>query len=100
MANFVDVESTFSSDDLANNSLNKSYSSTEFSQFVEVNGQVSMMLSDTMSLVASGMVLWINGVSDPGSSYSQVTDIQATSIDAGSDALFYGGSLGLKIYLN
>ena len=100
LANFVDVKSSFSSDDNPANSLNKGYDSTEFAQFVEANGQVAVKLNDAMSLVASAMVLWINGVSDPGDSYSQVADRQATSIDANSDALFYGGSLGLKINLN
>jgi hypothetical protein len=100
LANFVDVKSRFSSDDDADNRLRKSHDSTEFAQFVELSARVSYEIAPNMELTASGMMLYVNGIAEAGSHFSGVADADARRIDADSDALFYGGTVGLTYRFN
>ena len=100
LANFIDVETSFASDDAPANALNKGYDDIGFAQFIEASGNVSVRLTESASLVASGMLLWVNGVNEAGDNYSQVSDAQATGIGNDEDAVFYGARLGVKIDLN
>ena len=63
------------------------------------SGSVIVKLGERTSLVASGMLLWINGIAEAANHFSQVTDSQAKSINADTDVLFYGGRIGVKVKL-
>ena len=59
-----------------------------------------MELTERTSLTASGMMLWVNGINEAADNYSQVSDAHATGVIHDSDALFYGGRIGIKTNLN
>jgi hypothetical protein len=100
LANFVDVDSRFSSNNNAANRLKKSYDSTEFAQFVELSGRVSYEVAPNLELTGSAMLLYVNGIAEAGDQFSNVADSAKRHIDANSDALFYGGTLGLTYKFN
>lgn len=100
LANFVDVKSRFTSDDDVDNRLKRSHDSTEFAQFVELSARVSYEMSPNVELTASGMLLYVNGIAEAGSHFSGVANANARGIDADSDALFYGGTVGLTYKFN
>ncbi len=102
LANFVDVRSRFSADDDADDSerLRKSRDSTEFAQFVELSARVSYEIAPNMELTASGMLLYVNGIAEASDHYAGVANENARHIDADSDALFYGGTVGLTYRFN
>ena len=100
LANFVDAETRFSSDNKPANTLTKSYDSIEFAQFVEVSGRVSYEISPNMEFTASAMMLYVNGIAEAGGQYSSAATNTARHIDADSDALYYGATLGLTYKFN
>jgi hypothetical protein len=100
MANFIDVERKFSSDDNSGNRLDNNIDETAFAQFVEARPRVTVALAPGVGLTASGMLLYINGISEATEYYGTVSDNHDRRVHDDGDAFFYGGTLGLNIKLN
>jgi hypothetical protein len=101
LANFISVERKFSSDDNLANTIRDDGDDIGFAQFVEIMPRVSWQIAPGVDLTASGMLLWINGVSEATSYFSKVTDRDARGkIHDNGDVLFWGGTLGVTVKLN
>lgn len=100
MANFIDVDQSFTSDDNAANFVIKNDGDVSFAQFIEFNPRLTMNLVPNVDLTLGGFLLYVNGISEATQYFSTVTDRDVRGVDSDGDILFYGGSAGLTFRFN
>jgi hypothetical protein len=104
-ANFVDVESTFTSISPSGSvpsrsRVLKSGDDVVASTVFEVNPRLDFRIADGVVLTASGTFMWINNVSDAVDYYADAANATPYTISSAGDAFIYGGGLGLRFELD
>lgn len=104
-ANFVDVESAFSTISASGSIPTRSRVLKDSDDVVastvfEVNPRLDIRIADGVVLMASGTFMWINNVSEAVDYYANAANATPYGISTTGNAFFYGGGLGLRFDLS
>ncbi|MGI9405060.1 MAG: hypothetical protein ACR2O4_01705, partial [Hyphomicrobiaceae bacterium] len=95
LANVMRTTRQFSSDDDPLNVVNASPDDLRLSRAMEFEPRVSMRLSDRISLVARGSLLWLDGIAEASNEY-RIASVGSRGVLGDGHVLMYGGSVGLR----